>query len=534
MRSIGWRGVMRFDRARACAGVARVLLVLAVGSSGLVLAPVAGATAASYTWTGDFSGPGWSAPKNWEGEMVPSSSEPAALEFPHLAGCISSTCYKSENNLSGLSVESIKLDNGDEYDLSGDEITLGGDGLIAAPASGSSGPAGDLVELPIHLSAPQTWSIAGRSGGGLGENGVAVMGKLTGSTSALTLEIGKEAAVYLENETEVGPIAIDGANAGNAGVLNGFVSFFGDLNASDGSLVSLSHIFFIGSGEVGALRTNDAELAVGNGNYPAEGIEADSAIFDRASEVTFQITHAGTSAGTDYSQLVSTGAIELGGSSLEVRVGPPSEGQPCPALSPGQEFTLISTTGTLSGAFGNALEGSEIPIEFAKACTKESQTMQISYSESGGTQTVIGTVEAAKKKEEEAAVKKTQEEEAATSKRQEEAAAAKQHEEEVATTKKHEEAAAAAAVALAKHHQEEEAAAVVKKRQEEEVVAAAKKKEAEAAKAESKPLTRTQKLAKALEQCKKQPKKRRAVCAIKAKRQYGKARPKKHKGGRTT
>ena len=105
------------------------------------------------------------------------------------------------------------------------------------------------------------------SGGGVGENVAAVLGNLNGSANALTVEISNEAGVFLENETEVGPVAIDGANTGEAGVFNGFVGFFGDLNYLDGNPVSLSHIFFIGSGAVGALTTSHAELDVGSGIY---------------------------------------------------------------------------------------------------------------------------------------------------------------------------------------------------------------------------------------------------------------------------
>jgi hypothetical protein len=81
--------------------------------------------------------------------------------------------------MSGLAVESMRLDDGDEYKIEGDEITLGGGGITASPASGSSGPAGDVIGLPIRLGASQTWSIAGREGGSVGENGLLVDGGLS-------------------------------------------------------------------------------------------------------------------------------------------------------------------------------------------------------------------------------------------------------------------------------------------------------------------------------------------------------------------
>jgi hypothetical protein len=96
-------------------------------------------------------------------------------------------------------------------------------------------------------------------------------------------------------------------------------------------------------------------------------------------------------------------------------------------------------------------------------------------------------------------------------KQREEEAAAKKHQEEAAKKKQEEEAAAAAA----KKHQEEEAA---KKKAEEE---AAKKKQEEESKPKSKPATRAQLLTKALKQCKKEPKRKRAQCVAKAKKKYG-------------
>ena len=190
--------------------------------------------------------------------------------------------------------------------------------------------------------------------------------------------------------------------------------------------MGLSHIFFTGSGKVGRLTTSDADLNVGS---PVEGIEAASAKLDSESYVEFNVVGKGSTARTDYSQLTSHGAIELDNANVEVVVRPPSEGASCPVLVPGQTYTFVSTTGSLSGSFANAPEhGAEMPIRFANACTPKSQTIRIAYHESGGTQTVTGTVEeaaATKKQEEEAAAKKKREEEAAAKRTQEEEAAAK-------------------------------------------------------------------------------------------------------------
>jgi hypothetical protein len=515
-----------------------------LGFVGLFLLVTPSANASSLTWAGDSAGrtesaAHWSTGANWVGSTAPTTSQAfEALTFPRLTNseCTSEpptdTCYLTLNDVSGLTTESMQLDDGDDYLLAGNEIVLGKGGLTASPEATAS--AGDVIESPLHLSATQTWHIT--SGGGeLGENGVLLAGGLTGSGSGLTVELGNGPLVFLaENDTEVGPVALDGANT-NKVVANGIVSFLdAELNSLNGEPVSLSHIFFAGSGAVGQLSTSEADLDVGS---PAADIETTSAKLDSASHVEFNVVGDGMTAQTDYSQLVSHGLIELASSKIEVVVRPPKEGKPCPVLAPGQTYMFVSTTGTLSGSFANAPEhGAEIPIRFASACQKLSQTMQIYYHETGGTQTVTGTVEAAaatNKQEEEAAAKKKREEEAAANKKHEEEAAHKKSVEEGATREANEAPRIGAEEAAKKKAEEERpaeeaAAAAAKEREIREAgeragreAAAKKAKEEEKARASIKPLTRAQLLAKALKTCKKQPKKKRAQCEATAKKKYG-------------
>jgi len=479
-------GLIGCGGTRAGGRAARALGVIAMAGVSLALLPVASAAASPFTWTGASSEAKWSAAKNWEGEVAPevapSDLQPVALDFPRLASCSGTTCYESKNNLSALNVESIGLDDGDDYELSGEEIKLGSGGLTASPASGSSGSDGDTLELPIALTAKQTWSIAGRSGGALGENGLALEGGLTGSTSALTFEISNEAVAVLANNTEVGPLAIDGANASKAGILNGFVEMFGaELDSSDGNPVSLNHIFVVGDGAFGPLSTDEAELIV------EDRIATASATFDAASDVGFEIYDAGSTAGTDYSQLSSTGAVDLAGSKLLVHVPQPlkkkeSEPEPpCPTLVPGQTYTFVSTTGALSGSFANALENEpEMSISFAKTCSQNSQKMRIRYSRTGATHTVTGIVEAAAKEQQEAKeAKEKQERETHEQEAKEKAEFLKKFGEENAERVANEVAGREAA---AKRQQEEASAAAAKKHQEEEAAINHKHEEEAAAK----------------------------------------------------
>ncbi len=413
---------------------------------------------------------------------------------------------------------------------------LGSGGLTAAPAEGSSGPAGDLLALPFALSASQTWSIAGRSGGAFGENGAAVLEKISGPSSSLTFQISNEAELILANETEVGPATLAGPNANEAPIFNGATVFLGDVNALNEHPVRLEDIFMIGAGALGALSTDHATLNIGSATVPAEGIVADSAEFDAASEVDFQITGPGATAGEDYSQLLSTGPIALGDATLHVRVSPPSSKASCPTLRRGQTYTFVSTGATLSGSFANAPEGGpELEVEFPKACGQASRPMRIAYQRAGATQTVTGTVEAAAQEEQQARERREaqeaherQEHEEREVKAHEETLAREQREAREAHERQELESKRASEAAAVRQREEEATAAAARKRQEEEAAAAASRRSAEEAarggvlgvKQVAHPLTRAQLLARTLKACHKQPKAKRARCEALARRRY--------------
>jgi hypothetical protein len=214
-------------------------------------------------------------------------------------------------------------------------------------------------------------------------------------------------------------------------------------------------------------------------------------------------------------------------------VNKPSAKAACPVLGPGETFTFISTTGSLSGAFSNAPEhGAEIPIYFVKACSHTPQAMRIDYNRSGGAETVTGTVEAqVAEREQEEALKK--EEVRREEVRREEVRREEGRREE--ETKQKEEVLKRAGEETARKAIEE-AVASVKRHQEEEAAGAKNTAEAGAKSgvlgvtttSKPKPLTRAQLFAKALKKCKKQPKPKRAKCVALARKRYGpKAKSKK-------
>jgi hypothetical protein len=438
----------------------RATLALTVLGFCLVQVSPALAAAPSFTWAGN--GPideeTWSLDGNWDEGSAPTAGESmGTLTFPKLTdpACAAepeeAACYFAFNDLGGLIAEAIHIDDGNEYFIGGEPLTLGSGGLTASPAPGSSGADGDVIALPLRLGASQTWGVSGRGDGEFGANNLLLAGAVTGSGDALAFEVSGGPGLYFENNTEVGPVKIDGTDTSEPGVLNGFASLLGaDLNGEDGEPVELSHILLEGSGAVGSLTTDDAEVRVGSGSDPEGGIQAASVGLDAESLIIFTISHTGDTPQQDYSQLTSAGAIALGNATIEPFVRPLARGEPCPALTPGQTFIFVSTVGSLTGAFSNAPEhGPEIPIGFAEDCTPTAQTMRIAYNENGAIETVTGTVEAQAKERQEARERQESKESQETKERQA-AAATKQHEEEAAATKRHEEEAAKAGVLAAK------------------------------------------------------------------------------------
>jgi hypothetical protein len=396
--AIGRHGVLRAAMRGRRVWLHR-LVPAALAGVCLVLAPSALA-APSFTWAGvSTTSEDWSVGRDWEGGTAPQSSTSIAdLAFPHLdsTACTAEPrthpCYISFNDLGGLSAESLRIDDGNSYLIGGEQLDLGNGGLEASPEGGEDKFAGDFLELPLHLTASQTWSIANPSGGEIEQNGVLLGGELTGASSALAVDQSHGSALVLANDTNVGPATFEGASASGEHIENGAVILEGEVNASDREPVNLRQIFFSGVGETGPLTADDSTLNVGSESEPAGSLEAASVSLSRSSGVIFELTGNGSVPEVNYSQLLSRGSVELGGADILVVAHPAKKGATCPTLTPGEQFTFVSTGGALVGVFGNAPEGgAEIPIDF-EGCAS-TRTMQITYQRTGGSETVTGTVE---------------------------------------------------------------------------------------------------------------------------------------------
>ena len=393
----------------------------------------------AFTWVGgeealQEGANDWSHAANWLDGVAPSaSSAPGTVEFSQLKGAcalnaVAHACYTSNNDLSGLSIGELKLDDSDDFEITGEAITLGAGGISASPVAGKYELAGEFgpgLHMPITLGASQTWHIEGAGGGGVANSGLLLSGGLSGSSDELTIDTNNGAGILLENDNEVGPVTIQGEDASHTGYnarFNGGATV-SSLNASDGEPITLKNDSLDSVGTVGPLTSLGSEVGVlfltadevragcyeESPSSPSECVlpiqagtlSLASATFDSNSNLTFAITSTEATPGTDYSRLTSTGAIELGGATLAVDLAPTTTeaSSACPPTLPaGQKYTFLSTTYSISGVFSNAPEsGSEIPLDQLEGdhvggCSPSTQKLRVEYNTLSSPQTVTGTV----------------------------------------------------------------------------------------------------------------------------------------------
>jgi hypothetical protein len=366
----GW--LMAVARRGWLMAVARRGWLMAVAVlAGVLGLPSSAAALTDFTWSGASGAPNWSAPANW-GAAAPSGSV-GTLSFPALTPSACTTCYQSSNDTSGLSANAISIDDGVPYQIMGNGLTLGGGGIAAAPSASDTGSNAN-IGLPIILGAAQTWSITG--GASSQQLGI---GTVTGSAEALTVNFSASGILAL-NDLEVGPVALTG---------NGVASIFGSLNGTDGNPVSVSsptRLAAFGAGATsGPLTSTGGNIQVGAG-HPLDGTLAvtGAVTLDSASEMTMFIDQAGTTPGTDYSELTATGPVNLGGASLFLQ-GPPTR---CPALHVGDIYTLVRTTGSVTGTFNGVPDGTTLSL---LCSVGTAPTVRINYAANSVTATVLTT-----------------------------------------------------------------------------------------------------------------------------------------------
>jgi hypothetical protein len=376
-----------------------VALALALVGAALAARP-AGAATTSFIWTGaDMTTPSsdWSDAMNWAGDAAPTAGSTIdTLTFPELTSsdCNATTpvgaCYTSSNDVGNLNVGQLEIDGSDSYDLTGDGITVDG-GVTMGPGSGQGFDA--TVSLPITLGADQTWDLEATADYG---SLLYLTAPLTGD-HALTLP-GGGGGLIMSGDNEIGPVTISGQDGptGCSPVLGlvrhaapppppgGLIAPGGELNATDGNMVTLTDAY-LGAVAValGPLSSVGSCTEIGlEGQSPTGSLSVASATFDATSDIGFNIA-GGDVPGADYSQLTSTGAIDLGGAGLDIN-SDTTDGY-CVTPSAGQAYTLVSTTGTLTGTFGNAPNGAMIEDDCA------GQSYEINYNTNTLPRTVTAT-----------------------------------------------------------------------------------------------------------------------------------------------
>jgi hypothetical protein len=318
------------------------------------------------------------------------------LSFPLLnrSTCLqakpSEACYTSLNDLTGLSINQLQVDDSHSYSiggvnklggcgLCGDGFTLGSGGLTINASESSQGRLS--LTTPITLNGSQTWNVAGPLtplawpaqslvfGGALsGENADLTIN--LNSVTLLTLGLAIPGAPSIDDE--LGNVTINGTEAtigGSVGKYKSWVVLAPDatLNASDGHSLTLHDLIFESSTATGPITAVDSELtlsgssgaaAMAHSHLAPRGLLSLPSLSLDAASVLELVIAQGTQPGTDYDQITSTGTVALGGAMLELNTS--HAGESCPSPPVGQVDTLITTTGSLVGTFSNAPNGSTV------------------------------------------------------------------------------------------------------------------------------------------------------------------------------
>jgi hypothetical protein len=214
---------------------------------------------------------------------------------------------------------------------------------------------------------------------------------VTGSSAGLTLALGNGARLQVGEgassaDVEAGPIKVGGSG--------GFVPVFlgqqelepakraaGSFNGSDGNSVTVEgQDFLVGlNGTTGPLVAQE-QSTIQVGAYYAGTLSVKGPLTVRG-KLQQAITHSGTLAGTDYSQLSATEEIKLESGTFELF------DSPCTPLTVGDIDTLITTGGALKGTFQGIPNGAVVTVHCLLGGT--SPTVRINYTAKTVTATVL-------------------------------------------------------------------------------------------------------------------------------------------------
>lgn len=280
------------------------------------------------------------------------------------------------NDVTGVTMGKLVLANAR---LTGNAITLGGGGLESTGVSS--------LELPVQLSADQTWSV--------GQQVLTASGGLSGADAALAVALTFGSKMKLTGANEVGDVTVGGSEPRAPFTLGAGTT----LNAASGKPVTVAGATLVSEGaSVGALRTGDkATVQVGRPTvHPTGSLATTSATLSPGATVGFELGSGfNTEPGTNYGQLSSSGPIDLAGAQLQIsHRAEPAGASPefCENayddVGVGTVYTLVSTTGALTGRFANAPDGSTVD----DSCGARTGRWTINYTANAVTATVASTL----------------------------------------------------------------------------------------------------------------------------------------------
>jgi hypothetical protein len=379
-------------------------LCVAFDTKGNVFTGTPAGEEAHFMWSGKGSSSAWSDGGNWQGNTAPApSSSIDTLTFPLLPSAAT-----ANNDLSGLSVNQLLLDDSHGYTLNGQGFTLGGGGLSVSTAEGSGGSL--KLAAPISLEGSQSWNIAGPTNL---VQPVEVSGQLTGAASNLTINLNTANTLfvlgtYLSHEIttddELGDVTIGGPSMSH-------FYLYANLNHLNGHSLTVEGVQFHDQASTGPLNlvNSQAELngpstgaltTIGSYLHPGRQLKVASAKLDETSTIYFAPSGHGTQPGTDFNQITSSGAVNLGNVQLSLNgQGADVLNGGCQDPTPGLVYPIISTTGSLSGTFKNVPDGSTVTTTSCVSFGPKSEILEggpysyrINYNRTSSPRTVTATV----------------------------------------------------------------------------------------------------------------------------------------------
>ncbi|MGD0981855.1 MAG: hypothetical protein ABR946_10305, partial [Solirubrobacteraceae bacterium] len=258
----------------------------------------------------------------------------------------------------------------------------GAGGITASTTSSDAG--GAEIGIPLELTASQTWSI---DGGPSGQGQLVLDQGLSAentTSDVLAPVLENYGVLGLSGDNEVGAVNVRGDDQGLFGVdaaENGWVDL-GDasLDSTDGQPITVENTGLTGTGTTGPLEIDEGFISPGDpsGTLAVDGL----ATIENTSSYLPLI-------GSGSSQLTATGGIALHGAYLDIQST--DDANACPTLTNGATYTILSTTGSLTGSFNNApSSGDTIEMD----CAGVQPQLTITYNTTNSPETVTVTYSA--------------------------------------------------------------------------------------------------------------------------------------------